>query len=339
MISSGDLEMSATQTSRRVRRSLLSVNDIDDSEMHRILRRSAEIKSNRAAVRDVLAGKCVGVYFRATSTRTRTSFTLGAQLLGAETVVYGPSDLQVNTGESLADTGRVLGGYLDVLVVRAAGSHDAVKSLDGGGTLPVINAMNDEEHPTQALSDLFTLQEERGALDGIKFLYVGEGNNTATALALSLSRFPGSEVTFLTPAGYGLPEPILRKAGENASAHEARIRELHNPDDFKANVDVVYTTRWQTTGTSKPDPNWRRDFAPFQVTTRLFERVSNGGNAILMHDLPAVRGEDVDSALLDGPRSIAFRQGHNKLYAAMALLEWIVESGPCSVRQGRQGQS
>jgi len=111
----------------------------------------------------------------------------------------------------------VLGGYLDVPVVRAAGSHDIMKSLDGGGTLSVINAMSAEEHPTQALSDLFTLQEERGALDGVKFLYVGEGDNTATALALSLSRIPGSEVTFLTPAGYGLPAPILRKASENAA--------------------------------------------------------------------------------------------------------------------------
>jgi ornithine carbamoyltransferase len=149
--------------------------------------RSLELAGQRDHER-TLAGKAVGIYFRKTSTRTRTSFTVGAAKLGAVTVAYGPGDLQTNTGETIQDTGKVLSGFLDALVVRTAESIEEMKTLASQGDMCVINAMSDNEHPTQALADLATIAEHFGRLEGISVLYVGEGNNTAAALMLALSR-------------------------------------------------------------------------------------------------------------------------------------------------------
>lgn len=307
-------------------RHLLSVNDLDPSELLYLAERGVRIKRGETPP-EPLRGKAVGIWFRKTSTRTRTAFGIGAARLGAATIAYGPGDLQTNTGETVEDTGAVLSGFLDALVMRTAEPVEEMRLLAAQERMAVVNAMSDLEHPTQALADLTTLLEHFGRLRGLHLLYLGEGNNTAAALALAAARIPGFRLTLLTPPGYAVPSTVMDHARAFAAGTGACVEERHEVDAPPRGVDVVYTTRWQTTGSSKPDPDWRRHFEPFRVTEALF-REAAGADAVFMHDLPAVRGEEVDAAVLDGPRSIALRQAENKLYGAMAVLEWCVAGPP-----------
>ncbi|MET8975605.1 ornithine carbamoyltransferase [Streptomyces sp. NPDC004539] len=300
-------------------RHLISTHDLTDGELTSLVERGAEFSSSALRGGDQLSGLIAGIHFLKTSTRTRTSFSAAALRLGAQIVSFGPGDLQTNTGETLEDTAEVLSRMLDLLVVRTAGDPADLRVLAGQRRMAVINAMTADEHPTQAVADLVTLLRRFGRIEGLRVCYVGEGNNTAAALALTLSRFKGVHLELRTPPGYGLDATVLRDATANASVIGATVTEHHTMDGAADGFDVIYTTRWQTTGTDKPDPGWRTVFAPFQVTSALWDR---SPNAVFLHDLPAHRGEDVSAEVLDGPYSLAFDQAENKMYAAMAVLEW-----------------
>ncbi|MEU0629481.1 ornithine carbamoyltransferase [Streptomyces sp. NPDC005989] len=301
-------------------RHLISIDDLTDAELRRIVDRGAEFSAGLARRPAPLDGQVVGVYFAKTSTRTRTAFSSGSLRLGGSLIAYGPGDLQLNTGETTEDTGRVLSGMLDVLVARTAGPEAELRGWAQQGTMSVVNAMTAEEHPTQALTDLTTLVRHFGHVDGLRILYAGEGNNTAAALALALTRFPGVHFEVRTPPGYGLAEAIAHRARAQAARTGATLVERHDMDGLTGGYDVIYTTRWQTTGTSKPDPDWRNVFAPFRITPALW---GTSPDAVFMHDLPAHRGEEVMAEVLDGPHSIAFAQATNKMHSAMAVLEFV----------------
>ncbi|MEU6078359.1 ornithine carbamoyltransferase [Micromonospora sp. NPDC047074] len=300
------------------RRHLISIDDLDDEDLHWIVRRGAEYASGAAADDRPLRDLVVGVLFRRTSTRTRTAFSAAALRLGGRLITYGPGDLQENTGESAEDTGAVLSRMLDVLVARTAASEAELRTWAGQRRMAVVNAMTAEEHPTQALADLTTLTRHFGRVDGLRVLYVGEGNNTASALTLALSRFPGVALHLRTPPGYGVGERFLDRAGVHAKRSGATVTQRHDMADLPP-VDVVYTTRWQTTGTVKPTPDWRATFAPFQVDAAV---LATSPDAVFMHDLPAHRGEEVTAEVLDGPASIAFEQAEHKYHSARAVLQW-----------------
>ncbi|MFJ6215520.1 ornithine carbamoyltransferase [Streptomyces sp. NPDC092296] len=304
-------------------RHLISLDDLCDSDVRGIVERGAVLarraESGLGVGSAALSGAVVGVYFRKTSTRTRTAFSAGTLRLGAGLVAYGPEDLQLNTGETTEDTGRVMSRMLDVLVARTAGDPLEMRAWAAQNRMAVINAMSADEHPTQALTDLTTLAMRFGAVDGLSVLYVGEGNNSAAALALGLSRYRGVRLELRTPPGYGLAEAVLERARKRAAENGSTVSERHDLGELPEDFDVAYTTRWKTTGTSKSDPHWREVFAPFQVSARLME---HSPKALFMHDLPAHRGEEVTAEVLDGSASIAFQQAENKLYSAMAVLEW-----------------
>jgi len=303
-------------------RHVLSVTDLGPDNLAHLVKESLSISAGEQKVKRPLQGKVVGIYFCGTSTRTRTAFTVGATHLGATTIAYGPNDLQIVTGETIEDTARVLANFLDVLVVRANQSLAELRALAKQNRMSIINAMSDNEHPTQAIADLVTLHEEFGRLDGLHVLYLGEGNNTAASLALAVAQTPGMSLTLVTPAGYGLDEGILKTARQLAAVHNAHIEHHHRIDELPTNVDAVYATRWQTMGVPKAELNWKKKFEPFRVTQALMDRVSKTVGTIFLHDLPAVRGEDVDDEVLDGPQSRAFRQARHKMTSAMAVLEW-----------------
>ncbi|MCU7728891.1 ornithine carbamoyltransferase [Actinoplanes sp. KI2] len=301
------------------RRHVISLNDLDDAALRLIVERGAAHARGEVAAGS-LDGLVIGTYFRKTSTRTRTAFTAAALRLGARTIAYGPDDLQLNTGETMADTGRVLARMLDGLVARTAGPIAEFEALAAQDRMAVVNAMSAAEHPTQALADLTTLALHFGDLSGLRVLYLGEGNNTAAALALALPRFAGTTLDLRTPAGYGLSPEVLERAEKYAAGADAIVTERHDMLDLPP-ADVVYTTRWQTTGTTKNDPSWRDLFRPFQVDQSLMDACPT---AVFLHDLPAHRGEEVTAAVLDGPRSIAFDQAENKMHSAAAVLEWCL---------------
>ncbi|MFI5527223.1 ornithine carbamoyltransferase [Kitasatospora sp. NPDC051853] len=307
------------------RNHLISIDDLTDEDLRGIVRRGAEYAAGGCEAARPLQDAVVGVLFRKTSTRTRTAFSAGALRLGGRLITYGPGDLQENTGECTEDTGAVLSRMLDVLVARTAGCEEELRAYADQQRMAVVNAMSAAEHPTQALTDLTTLFGRFGRIEGLRVLYVGEGNNTASALALALSRFPGTELHLRTPPGYGLDRDYLDRALRHAKEAGSYVAERHDMDELPE-VDVVYTTRWQTTGTVKPDPDWRRLFAPFQVDAAVLEQAGPG--AVFMHDLPAHRGEEVTAEVLDGPASIAFQQAENKYHSARAVLEWCLTGTP-----------
>jgi ornithine carbamoyltransferase len=299
-------------------RHLISLQDLSTGDLNRLVERGAEL-SEGAVPGPVLAGCIVGTYFRKTSTRTRTAFGTGALRLGAGLITYGPHDLQENTGETVNDTARVLAAMLDILVARTAGPEEELRALASQDRMAVVNAMSAEEHPTQALADLTTLRCHFGRVAAVRMLYVGEGNNTAAALALALTRYPDALLELRTPPGYGLAAGVRRQAAAYAAASGAELVERHDMEDLPTDLDVVYTTRWETTGTQKDRDDWRDVFRPFRVDAALMAR---SPRAVFMHDLPAHRGDEVTGEVLDGPTSIAFEQARNKLYSAMAVLEW-----------------
>lgn len=296
------------------RRSLLTLAALESAELQALVASTRAFRCG--ATSRVGRGRVVGTYFALTSTRTRTAFAVAATRLGANVIAYGPGDLQLATGESTGDTGRVLAGMLDALVVRSDQSLEKLARFTAGGQLPVINAMSAVEHPTQAISDLATLLTHLGSLEGRTVLYVGEGNSTAAALALAFALLGQGRLELRTPPGYGLPL-VVRAQLDALDRGEARVLERHDMDDLPP-VDAVYTTQWRTTGTTKADPDWMTVFQPFAVTHVLLDRLAH---PLVLHDLPARRGEEVEPGVLEHPRSIVFDQAHMKMHGACAVLE------------------
>ncbi len=306
-------------------RHLLSIADLGLDHLSDLVSRGLQIAARGTAPQN-LEGKMVGIYFRGSSTRTRTSFTVGAHKLGADVIHYAPNDLQLVTGENVEDTGRVLSGYLDALVVRTNDSPEEMRALAAQGKMSIINAMSSEEHPTQAITDLISIRGAFGRLKGLHVLYIGEGNNSAASLALAVALTPGMQLTVVTPEGYGLAENVLQQSQRFAKKHGASVEQHHCMNRLPKNVDVVYTTRWQTMGVPKADVNWREKFEPYRVTQSVMAQVSKPSGTIFLHDLPAIRGSEVVDEVLDGPQSLAFQQARHKLTAAMAVLSWCAES-------------
>ncbi|MET0234387.1 MAG: ornithine carbamoyltransferase [Kibdelosporangium sp.] len=299
-------------------RSFLSVRELSPAALVALTTRAVDIADAPTDIPAALDGSIVATFFEQTSTRTRTAFSVAALRLGAELVNYGPESLQLNTGETLGDTARILGMMLDGVVIRTRRTlADLTEMLDNGGP-PLINAMAREEHPTQAICDLSTVLRHHGALDGISMLYVGEGNNSASALAYALARVPNATLTLYVPHGYGLDNETLARAAMDARPNGATIRQVEQAVDLPDDVQVVYTTRWQTTGTTKPDSSWRELFRPYHVDTAFLDRWPD---AVFMHDLPAHRGDEVSGEVLEGKRSLVWRQAQMKLFSAMSIVE------------------
>ncbi len=298
---------------------ILSLKDISDREILEIVNKGAQYAKGHVELGTQLKGKVIGIYFAKTSTRTRTSFSSAALRLGANIISYGPDDLQLNTGESIEDTLQVLSQMLDGFVIRTSETYKPLINFKDQSNMALINAMTFDEHPTQALADLTTIKLHFGDIAGINLIYFGEGNNTAIALALAFSKFENVTIHFFTPSNYGLNKEVLSYAQNEAQKRNSQIHEFHDLASLPSNTDIIYTTRWQTTGTVKQDLNWRKEFKPFMVTEELLSKYPN---AIFMHDLPAHRNEEVEASVIDGNRSIVFEQAENKFHSAKAVLDW-----------------
>lgn len=307
-------------------RHMLSIADISKETLVRLVDDATAIARGEWAEKKPLQDRVVGLYFRKTSTRTRTSFTVGAMKLGASTIAYGPNDLQIVTGETIEDTARVLANYVDILVIRTNDTVAEMKAFAAQDRMPIINAMSEIEHPTQAVTDLAALQEHFGQLQGLHVLYIGDGDNTTASLALAFGMLPGMHLTIVTPEGYGVAQDLLDTAQEYCRESGSTVEQHHRMDALPQGVDAVYTTRWLTMGVPKKDADWLTHFRPYTITPEVMARVSKPGT-IFLHDLPAMRGYEVVDEVLDGPQSIAFRQAYHKMTSAMAILAWCAEGG------------
>jgi len=305
---------------------LLSISHLPSETLISLVENAVAFAAGQGEGRCPLAGRTVGLYFRKSSTRTRTSFTVGAMKLGAHVIAYGPNDLQIVTGETVTDTAQVLANYLDALVVRTNDTIEEMCQFASQDRMAVINAMSANEHPTQSLADLATLREHFGRLEGLHVLYLGEGNNSASAIALAVARIPGLRLTLVTPEGYGLPTGLIEEVRATAAANGSQVEQHHDMRRLpRQGVDAVYTTRWLTMGVPRADDDWISKFRPYTVTPQVMAEVSRpDGRSVFLHDLPAMRGCEVLDEVLDGSQSIALRQAYHKMTSAMAVLEWCL---------------
>jgi ornithine carbamoyltransferase len=306
----------------KVYRSFLTFDDLAEAELRRLLDLCSEIALKPAARKAYLADRSIALAFKKPSTRTQLSFWAACRNLGATTLAVDLDATQLSTGEPYEDTGRIMRIFVDGVVVRTNGPLCNMRALSSHG-LAVINAMSACEHPTQALADYSCIVQSFGAAEGVSISYFGEGNNTLAALMKMFSRVDGCRFRAFMPLGYALPARTLSacQAAFRASRGSLEVFD-HIPPTFPAS-DVVYCTRWQTMGAPHPDPNWRDHFMPFTMTSELLDRAATA-RGIFMHDLPAVRGEDVTSEVLDGRRSVAWRQAACKITGATAALVWCL---------------
>jgi ornithine carbamoyltransferase len=286
----------------------LTGEELDRAGLLALLDRAEQLKSGRerGEGRDSLAGRSVALIFEKPSTRTRVSFEVGVAELGATPIVLRADELQLTRGESIADTGRILSGYLHGIVIRS-GSDERVRELAEGASVPVINGLTPEHHPCQALADLLTLRERLGELEGLRVAYVGDGNNVARSLAI-LGRIAGVEVVVASPDGYRIEEGLAELTDD--------------PRVAAAGADAIYTDVWVSMGDEQEPERRRRDLAPFQVNDDLLAAASE--RAIALHCLPAHPGEEITPEVLYGDRSAVWDEAENRLHVQKALLERLL---------------
>jgi len=299
-------------------RDLLSVSDLDSSEIHTVLKSIKKLKpvGPGGTPARILNGKVVGLLFEHPSTRTRVSFESAAMRLGADVLYMRPDELQLRRGEPIKDTARVLSGYLDALVYRTS-DHDILVELAQQARMPIINALSDLEHPTQALSDLATIEEVKGSLDGVKLAWIGDGNNVCHSLMLACASV-GMNMTVATPPNYQPSPEIARKANELTTNSNAKISYTDDPFEAVKDADVLYTDVWVSMGQDAEQTQRMMAFSGFQINDELLSEAKS--DAVVMHCLPAHRGMEITDEVLEGPKSIAWKQAEYKFHGAKGIL-------------------
>lgn len=263
-----------------------------------------------------LSGKNVVLLFEKPSLRTKASFAVAVNQLGGETIYMGAEEVQIGKRESVSDIGKVLSRYFDAIVYRAF-SHKTMVELAEAASIPVINALDDLEHPCQIVGDLLTIKEKKGALRGMKLAYVGDGNNVCHSLLLGCA-LVGMNASVTSPSNYRPKADIVSEAEKIASNTGAKIEVGPNPFKAVENADVVYTDVWISMGQEAEKDAREKAFLPYQVTEKVMSKAKP--DAIFMHCMPAHRGTEVSADVIDGPRSVVIDQAENRLHAQKAIL-------------------
>ena len=300
----------------------LSVLDLSHGELERVLDLAAELKLDRKegkASIQPLAGKHLGMIFEKPSLRTRTTFTIAVRELGGE-VIEPPADVAFGGRESLEDVARNFERWLAGLVVRTFAQARLKRIADAAPRMHVVNALTDEEHPSQALADMLTLREQLGSLAGRTLTFVGDGNNVAASLAHAGAML-GMNVRVASPAGYELPAAVAA-AAMKVARHGATVEISNDPHAAAIGADAIYTDVWASMGQEDETDARARIFAPYQVNEALM--ASAGPDALFMHCLPAHRGHEVTDAVMDSKTSVVFDQAENRLHAQKALLALLI---------------
>ncbi|MGB9682331.1 MAG: ornithine carbamoyltransferase [bacterium] len=302
------------------RRDILSIEDLTVEDIEDIFIMTDFLKSKENNSHRPLSGKSVGLYFEKPSTRTRVSFEVGVYQLGGHPVYLDTKSLQIGRGESISDTAKILSGYLDCIVARTL-KDETVRELALYADIPVINALTDLEHPCQALGDLYTVKEYFGDYKGLKFSFVGDGNNVANSLLLLCSKL-GVNFAIASPKGYEIRSEIKEKALKNAKVSGANISFYNDPFDAVTDANIIYTDVWVSMGEEEEREKRNLDFQGFQVNIGLVGRAHP--NVRIMHCLPAIRGKEITDEVMDGPNSIIFKQAENRLHTQKAVLSLIL---------------
>jgi ornithine carbamoyltransferase len=314
---------------------LLTVAAIPAERVTRLLVLAERLKAarHRGTLHQPLRGATLGLLFEKPSTRTRVSFEAGMNQLGGESLFLSAADIQLCRGESVADTARVLSRYLDGLVVRTY-DHAVVEEWAREATIPVINGLTDLCHPCQALSDLLTIREKKGKLKGIRIAYVGDGNNVANSL-IEASAKMGMSISLACPSGYEPDRAVMERATAEAGRTGASVALSDDPHAAVKGADVLYTDVWISMGREEEEDRRLKDLAPYQLNERLLKGAKP--DAMVMHCLPAHRGEEITTAVLDGPQSVVLDQAENRLHMQKAILvELLGRAGSAAKERKRK---
>lgn len=298
-------------------RHLLSMTDLA-GQLEQLIERAIVLKDAFKAgnASRHLDGRALAMIFEKPSTRTRVSFEVAMFQLGGHGLFLSPKDLQMGRGETVEDTGRVLSRFVDAIMYRAF-DHGVMEQLAAAANVPVINALDDLEHPCQTVADLMTIKEHLGRLSGVTVAYVGDGNNVANSLALGCG-LVGANLKIATPAGYDMDGNLLRMAKDYASANGSVVETGRDPSWAAGGADVVYTDVWTSMGDEDEEGDRKAIFQPYQVNTELMQKAATG--AVFMHCLPAHRGLEVTDEVVDADYSIVLDQAENRLHAQKQIL-------------------
>ncbi|MFM7406618.1 MAG: ornithine carbamoyltransferase [Cuspidothrix sp.] len=297
-------------------RDLLSLADLSSGELQELLELATQLKSEKLKLH---CNKVLGLLFSKASTRTRVSFTVAMYQLGGQVIDLHPNVTQVSRGEPIQDTARVLDRYLDVLAIRTFAQQE-LETFANYAKIPVINALTDLEHPCQILADLLTIQEKFGTLAGLTLTYVGDGNNVANSLMLGCA-LVGMNVRIAFPSGYAPDAEIVEKTRAIAN-NKTEVLLTHDPETAAKGASVLYTDVWASMGQETQANNRFPVFQPYQISEQLLSLADP--EAIVLHCLPAHRGEEITEEVIEGSQSRVWDQSENRLHAQKALLASIL---------------
>ena len=301
-------------------RDFLSIDDLAPEELWHLLDEADAIKQDPQSFENRLAGKQVALIFEKPSTRTRVSFEAAVSSMGGHPIVLRGDELQLGRGETIEDTGMVLSRYVDAIVVRTFG-QDRLERLADSASVPVINALSDFSHPCQCLADLQTLRAKKGDLANLALAYLGDGNNVAHSLMFGGIKL-GMDVRIACPPGYEPYPQVLDRCREIAAETRARIIVTDVVAEAVIGADALYTDVWTSMGQEKESSQRSELFARYQLNEDVVSQAKN--DVVVMHCLPAHRGEEITADVLDGPRSIVWDQAENRLHSQKALLAWLL---------------
>ncbi len=295
---------------------LISVSDLTREEIHELLDLAARMKERRGQYMDALKGMSLAMIFEKSSTRTRVSFEVAMTELGGHALYLNYADLQLGRSETICDTASVLSRYVQMITARVY-SHETVRELARCADIPVINALSDLEHPCQLLADLLTIRERKGDLKGLRIAWIGDGNNVCNSLILG-SAITGMNISVACPAGYEPDARVMAHANELGS----NILITDDPIEAASGADVLYTDVWVSMGDETEEEKRLRDFSGFQINNDLLSHAKS--DCIVLHCLPAHRGQEISAEVLDGEHSVVMDQAENRLHAQKALLATVI---------------
>ena len=304
-----------------MKKDLLSMIDIRD-EVPLLLDMAANIKEwlRTGQPYEPLRGRTLGMIFEKSSTRTRVSFEVGMTQLGGHAIFLSPKDIQMGRGETVADTARTLSRFVDAIIYRAF-DWKVVRELAEHATVPVINALDDREHPCQIMADLLTIREKKGFFEKLKLAYVGDGNNVCNSLLLG-SAFVGMNMMAACPEGYHPDQELYEYAQHAGRENRCKIEVVEDPRAAAEEADVLYTDVWVSMGEEAKKEEKERIFRPYQINSKLLACAKS--TCMVMHCLPAHRGLEITDDVIDGPQSFVFDQAENRLHAQKAILARLI---------------
>ncbi len=296
----------------------LHISDYTPEELQSLLDLAVRLKKEwrRGGNKPVLKGQVLGMVFQKPSLRTRVSFDMAMRHLGGDALYLSPNEIGLGGRESVADVARVLSGYVQAIMARTF-SHQHVLELARWATVPVINGLSDYNHPCQAMADGLTILEHKGRLQGLNVTFVGDGNNVAVSL-LHLCAKLGANFALAAPEGYDMQPEAAALGRQFAVDSGSTVLFVRDPHEAVADADVIYTDTWTSMGQEAETEKRRRVFPPYQVNAALLAEAAP--DAIVMHCLPAHRGEEITDDVMDGPQSVVFPQAENRLHAQKAIL-------------------